>query len=157
MSDQPRSPYDAPQAPPSYPPPGMSPSGNLGPVPPETRCIRCGYILYGMNTQQRCPECGTPVWASYTPDKTSGYAIASLVLGIISIWACMAYGVPGLVCGILAVVFARMAENQIDRGQASPASFRLIRPGRICGWIGIILSGLVCGVIFLFLLGAIFF
>ncbi len=85
------------------------------------------------------------------PTQTSGRAIASMVLGICSIVTCSAYGVPGLVCGILAVVFAKKAEDGIADGSAPETSRGMLKAGRICGWIGIGLSAMF----FLFIIGMI--
>lgn len=40
----------------------------------------------------------------FTGEKTLPNATATLVLGIISIVTCWLYGVPGLICGIIALV-----------------------------------------------------
>jgi len=76
----------------------------------------------------------------YAQQRSSGHAIASMVLGIASIPMCMAYGIPSLVCGILAVVFAGTAQRDIAAGRASAQSAGMAKAGRICGWIGIGLS-----------------
>ena len=68
---------------------------------------------------------------------TSGFAIASLVLGIISIPTCVLYGVPSLVCGILAIIFAKTATRDIATGVVSPASTGMASAGKICGWVGL--------------------
>ena len=74
---------------------------------------------------------------------TNGKAIASMVLGIAAIATCCAYGIPSVVCGILAVVFAKSAQQQIQTGLFSPGSAGMIKAGRICGWIGIGISVLI--------------
>ncbi len=68
---------------------------------------------------------------------TSGKAIASLVLGIVSIPSCLFYAIPALVCGILAVVFAKGAYEQISMGECNPSSKGLATAGMICGYIGL--------------------
>lgn len=81
-----------------------------------------------------------------------------MVLGICSIITCSAYGLPGLVCGILAIVFAKKAEAGIADGSAPESSRGMIKAGRICGWIGIALSALfflfAIGMLILGILGA---
>ncbi len=57
-----------------------------------------------------------------------------MVLGICSIVTCCLYGVPGIICGIIACIFAKN-----DLGHAN--SFT--KAGMICGIIGIILSALM--------------
>jgi hypothetical protein len=72
--------------------------------------------------------------------RTSGFAIAALVLGICSIVLCWCYGVPSLICGILALVFHSNAMRDIATGSASPNSAGMARAGRITGLIGLVLS-----------------
>ena len=127
---QPFEPPPGAQTPPTAPPP-------IPAVRTGTRCIRCGYDLRGRTVDQVCPECGTPVHESYGLHRTSGMAIASMVLGILAIVMCFFYGIPSLIFGVLALVFARKAEAQIDAKQASTASLGMVKAGRICGWIGI--------------------
>ena len=73
---------------------------------------------------------------------TSGMAVASLVLGIISIVLCTGFLIVPLVCGILAVAFGGRAQEEYATGQVSQSSIGLARAGRICGAIGISLGSL---------------
>ncbi len=70
-------------------------------------------------------------------------ATAVLVLGIISIVGCIFYGVPGLICGIIALALHGKDKRMY---QADPtkfeASYKNSRAGFICAMIGTILSGL---------------
>ena len=109
------------------------------PVHPDTRCIRCAYLLRGMTVGQMCPECGTPVSHSYMPDRIAGQAIASLVLGVLGI-PMLSTGVPAVVGGILAIVFARQTDRLVRTGQAAPWSLTLARAGRLCGWVAVVLG-----------------
>lgn len=77
---------------------------------------------------------------SQQPNQTSGRAIASMVLGICSIVTCFMYGIPSLVCGILALMFAKKAEHAIAAGEAPESSRGMLKAGRVCGWIGLSLS-----------------
>jgi len=108
------------------------------------KCMSCGYSIVGLTLGERCPECGTQVmqFASQTT-QSSGKAITSMVLGIVSIVTCMAYGIIGLPCGIIAVVFAKKARLAIQAGTAPVNSQGMATAGRVCGWIGIILSSLM--------------
>jgi hypothetical protein len=72
-----------------------------------------------------------------------GLAIASLVLGIVSLPLCMCYGCPSLICGILACIFGYMVLGQIKQGAAPPNAKGLSIAGMICGVVGILLSGLL--------------
>ena len=83
----------------------------------------------------------------------SGKAIASLVLGIASIPGCILVSVPGIICGILAIVLAGSARRQIQAGTVSAGSAGMAKAGRICGWIGLILSILWFAVAFLLPVG----
>lgn len=70
--------------------------------------------------------------------KTSGKAITSLILGIISlitlpIGGIIVLGIVGLISGILAIVFSSLSFKEIKRVQAR---------GR-----GMAIAGLVCGIV----------
>tara|TARA_R110002111_G_scaffold244368_1_gene306468 strand:+ start:337 stop:678 length:342 start_codon:yes stop_codon:yes gene_type:complete len=73
-------------------------------------------------------------------NQTSGKAIASMVLGIISIVTCMGYGIIGMPCAILAIIFAKKARLAIRAGTAPPSSQGMASAGRVCGWIGVVLN-----------------
>ena len=108
-------------------------------------CANCGNNVEG--NVRACPRCGyqtteqVPQAVNYYSAPVglsmSGMAIASLVLGIISIPSCVCYGIPSIVCGILAVVFARKADEAVANGLAAPNSKGLAMAGRICGWVGL--------------------
>lgn len=142
---------DTPIPPPTPPP--TRPIGGPGAVP----CASCGYDLRGVAIGSVCPECGSPVNQigppvySGVPPQTSGKAIASMVLGIVSIVTCMFYGLPGIVCGTIAVVLARKAEVAIQVGEAPVTSRGMAKAGRVCGWVGISL-----GIVYLLLVVAYF-
>jgi len=87
------------------------------------------------------PGFAQPVGVGYSqPLKSSGYAVASLVLGIASIPTCFCLGLPSIVCGILAVVFHKNAMRDVEAGVVSPSSAGMAKGGRICGMIGIVLG-----------------
>lgn len=70
-------------------------------------------------------------------------ATAVLVLGICSIVGCFLFGLPGLVCGIIALVLSKKDRalyfsNPVKYGE----SFKISNAGRVCGIIGTCLSGL---------------
>jgi hypothetical protein len=83
---------------------------------------------------------------------TSGYSIASLVLGICSICLCFCYAVPSLVCGTLAVVFAKRGEKDVALGQRGPQSLGMSNAGRIMGFIGIGLGALYLVIIVIYII-----
>ncbi|MCC5824313.1 MAG: DUF4190 domain-containing protein [Phycisphaerales bacterium] len=114
-------------------------------APNGTRCLSCGYDLIGVQLGGFCPECGSVVRQfSGTGGQTQGTAIAALVLGICAlVLGCMTYGVIGLPCGILAIVFARKARLAVQDGQAPVSSLGMATAGNICGWIGLAISALM--------------
>ena len=66
--------------------------------------------------------------------KTSGLAIASLVLGILSIPTCCCYGF-GMLIGIAAIITGAMGISQVNK---APQEF---------GGKGMAIAGLVCGIV----------
>jgi len=62
------------------------------------------------------------------------------VLGITSIPGCLCYAAPGLLCGIMAIIFGVLARKAVARGAAGGSSLRMAKAGIICGIIGIILA-----------------
>lgn len=72
-----------------------------------------------------CANCGTPLTTEVAnTDDGKGFAIASLVLGILSIF-CFA-----LIAGTLAIVFSTMAKSKGYKGGMATA-------GMVCGIIGL--------------------
>ena len=68
-------------------------------------------------------------------------ATATLVLGIISLVTCIFYGVPGIACGIIAIVLHKKDKQlYATNPQAYEASFKNSKAGFICGIIGLSLS-----------------
>ncbi len=66
---------------------------------------------------------------------------ASLVLGIISIVGCGLYGIPGLVCGIIAISLHNKDKKVYATNPNLYAhSFKNSKAGYICGIIGLSLS-----------------
>lgn len=86
---------------------------------------------------------GYPVAGGYyqpMPHPTSGYAVASLVLGIAALVTCVFYGVPALICGTLALIFSSKAGKDIRAGTVNPTSAGMAKAGKICGLIGLFLG-----------------
>ena len=65
-----------------------------------------------------------------------------LVLGIISIVGCCCYGVPSIICGIIALVLAKSASDTYaaDPQRYTQGSYGNLKAGKICAIIGLILS-----------------
>lgn len=95
---------------------------------------------------------GTPNYNGYG-DKLPN-ANATLTLGILSIVGCFLYGLPGLICGVIAL---SLHKKDKEIYKSDPAryeqSFKNAKAGFICGIIGTSLSALYV-LIFIF---AIFF
>ena len=125
----------------------------------RVRCLNCGYDLTGATIGGKCPECGLVIgagafaFAEATGRPTSGNAIAALVLGICAlVLGCGSYGLMALICGPLAILFARRARADVAAGRVSEGSAGLATAGRVMGWIalGLLLAG---GVIVALMLG----
>ncbi|MCC8146664.1 MAG: DUF4190 domain-containing protein [Bacteroidales bacterium] len=69
-------------------------------------------------------------------------ATVILVLGILSIIGCCCYGLPGLVCGIIALVLSKSAKEQYIQNPSlyTQSSYSNMNAGKICAIIGLILS-----------------
>ncbi|MBT8287759.1 MAG: DUF4190 domain-containing protein [Flavobacteriaceae bacterium] len=63
-----------------------------------------------------------------------------LVMGIISIVGCCCYGLPGLICGIVAVVVGQKATNLYKESPEIYSGYENVKAGKIMGIIGIVLS-----------------
>lgn len=67
----------------------------------------------------------------------------TLALGIISIATCWLYGIPGVICGIIALVLHKKDKAVYLSDPARyEASFKTSKAGFICGVIGLSLSAL---------------
>ena len=84
----------------------------------------------------------TPPMLPACPPRTSGLAIASMVLGILAVvspplscWCCC--GVPGIVLAVLAAVFGHTARGQIRRSQGMLTGSGMALAGLVCGYAAI--------------------
>jgi hypothetical protein len=97
--------------------------------------------------QQQIPDSQSPL-----PNAT-----AVLVLGIIGILGCFCYGLPGLVCAIIALVLANKDIRLYNANPSyyTPGSYSNVKAGRICAIIGLSLSCLyiICSIIAIALFG----
>lgn len=80
----------------------------------------------------------------YQPMQQIPNSTAVLVLGIISIVGCFCYGLPGLICGIIALVLSNKGFQAYNENPSiySTASYNNLNAGRICAIIGVSLSAL---------------
>ncbi len=95
-------------------------------------CRFCGYNLTGAVIGGACPECGGAVTDTVKvirEAKTSGKAIAALVLGIISLTTGCVF------VGPVAMYYAQKADVEIAAGTAGPSSKGLAKAGFILGLI----------------------
>jgi len=72
--------------------------------------------------------------------QSKGKAIAALVLGIVGLLLCCCYGIPAVICGIIAIILANSYKND-NNGQGSGMS----KAGFVLGLIALIL-GVIYGV-----------
>lgn len=83
-------------------------------------------------------------------------ANAILVLGICSIVGCIFYGIPGLVCGIIALVLHQKSkEIYLSDPAAYEASYKNAKAGFICAIIGTSLSAIYFIILVIWILVAI--
>jgi hypothetical protein len=115
--------------------------------PQDPECAYCGYILHGLNAHDRCPECGQLIWDTENAPPTSGYAITSLVLGIVSIASCMSYGFPAIILGPLALIYAHLGRMQLREGKRAGATRSLCKSGFWTGLVGTIIGVIYVAII----------
>ena len=89
------------------------------------------------------------------PQGTLPNAVATLVLGIISIVGCLFYGIVGLICGVIALSL-HTKDKRLYQGDKEhyANSYKLANAGYICAIIGTSLSALYFVIIVVVLLGA---
>jgi hypothetical protein len=74
---------------------------------------------------------------------------AVLVLGIISIVGCIFYGIPGLICGIIALVLHKKNKEVYATNPAKyQVSWKNAKAGYVCAIIGTSLSAVYVLVVF---------
>lgn len=80
----------------------------------------------------------------FSPQHELPNATAVLVLGIVSIVGCFCYVLPGLICGIIALVLAKKDLKLYDSnpGVYTQSSYNNLKAGRVCAIIGLIFSGI---------------
>ena len=81
--------------------------------------------------------------------KSLPNAFAVLLLGIFSLLFSVLYGVPGFLCGVIALVLSRSAKRLRRQSPDSytAGSWRLIVTGRVLATLGLIVSLLVMAVL----------
>lgn len=95
---------------------------------------------------------------SFENQKDLPNSTAILVLGIVSIAACWCWGVPGLVCGIVAISLASKSEALYNLAPSTfkAVSYSNVKAGKICAIIGVSLSSvmLILSMLVKFIFGA---
>jgi hypothetical protein len=82
-------------------------------------------------------------------------ATAVLVLGILSIAGCILYGVPGLICGIIALALHKKDKTIYETNPALyEMAFKNSKAGFICAIIGVSLSALFFLILIVYVLFA---
>lgn len=126
-----------------YEPPYEQRSQQATPSSRVVCCTNCGIQLDGLRIGEPCPNCHAPVGSSaQTGSKSNGKSVAALVLGICSFVGCLLYGLPGIVCGVLAIVFGNKVRQGVADGEIHVSSLGMANAGRVCGIIGLCLSTL---------------
>ncbi|MEE9403340.1 MAG: hypothetical protein V3V20_00470 [Algisphaera sp.] len=103
-------------------------------------CPNCGYNLTGVRLGAACPECNLIIGRGTlggAVKPTSGFALASMILGICSITiGCGTYGLLSIVLGPLALIFWAKAGPAIREGSVSQGSGGMRTAGFVTGLIG---------------------
>ncbi|MEE4490636.1 DUF4190 domain-containing protein [Streptomyces sp. BE230] len=143
------------QGPGSAPPPPVGPNGPGQPAPPPAgqygypgpQQSQYGYPAPPVQQYPGYPGYGQNAWGGSQP--ANGLGTAAMVLGILSVCLFCLYGVPGVVLGVLALIFGILGRKKSDRGEADNGGQALA--GIILGVIGTILGVLfIIGLIWLF-------
>jgi len=87
------------------------------------------------------PQSATPA-APAAGRATPNEAIISLVTGILGIVTCCAWGLPGLVLGVVAVIFGTKARKMIAESNGTLGGAGLAQAGWICGIVAIVLGAI---------------
>ncbi|MFE3325645.1 DUF4190 domain-containing protein [Streptomyces sp. NPDC059176] len=121
-----------------YPPAPVAGATGYGyPSAPVTGAAAYGYPGY--------PGGGS--WGMANSSQ-NGMGTAAMVLGILAVCLCWCYGVPGVVMGVLALIFGIMGRKRYRRGEATNNGQALA--GIILGAIGALLGLLfIVGLVFL--------
>jgi ribosomal protein S27AE len=107
-------------------------------------CTQCGFLF----SNEAAPEFSkpvvqqAPVYNQNAVPKNNGFAIASLVLGIVGVVACC----YGLVPQVLAVIFGFIAKKKIKESNGAEQGENFAKIGTILGFVGFGI-GLIVGII----------
>ena len=81
---------------------------------------------------------------SYNGTENVPFSTSVLVLGICSIVTCTCYGLPGLVCGIIALVQSKKGLKAYEENPIlyKESSLKNLKAGKTCATIGVIISSI---------------
>lgn len=79
-------------------------------------------------------------------------ATATLVLGIVSIVGSCCYGIPGIICGIIALVISKKAKDLLKETPNGYSDAGNLKAGRVCAIIGLSLSAAYILVILVYII-----
>ncbi|WP_338673233.1 DUF4190 domain-containing protein [Streptomyces sp. SCSIO 30461] len=129
----------------AVPPPPVAPGGPAQAAPgaygypaaqgPVTSAY--GYPGYPVSSGHPGYPGHTGSWG-VTAQPQNGFGTTAMVLGIISVCGFFCYGIPGLVLGVLALIFGILGRKRYVRGQATNKGQALA--GIILGSVGIVLG-----------------
>jgi len=105
-------------------------------------CVECGFPLQPLD--DTCKSCGWPVKSYYERSSgPSGFAIASLTVGIIAILVACLSTIIGIIGGIVAIVLGK-----VDQSNGNYDS-KMNAIGIILGIVAIVLAFLHMGLLYL--------
>ncbi|OKJ18086.1 hypothetical protein AMK22_35660 [Streptomyces sp. CB01580] len=120
----------------AVPPPPIAPNGPGQQIPPAVG--QYGYPA------APAPQYGYPGYTGYpqaawgTPPPANGMGTAAMVLGILSLCLLCMWGIPGIVLGVLALIFGILGRKRAGRGEANNSGQALA--GIIMGSVGLVLG-----------------
>jgi prepilin-type processing-associated H-X9-DG protein len=77
----------------------------------STHCVNCGGVLMDVAPEQPVGVQAVPVMV--VEPKTCGLAIASLVMGILTLFCSLFMAIPAIICGIIALVKIGKSNGQL--------------------------------------------
>ena len=100
-----------------------------------------GYLYLTMDTENTNEN---NIETSQNETQNVPYSTSVLVLGICSIVTCGCYGLPGLVCGIVALVQSKIGLTAYEENPSlyKEGSLKNLKAGKTCATIGVILSSI---------------
>lgn len=120
-------PGDVPPPPPAY---GAYPPAYGTPPPPP------GYGAAVPPAYGAPQVYGAPAPYGYAAPKSSGRAVAVMVLGIVGLVFTCFYGI-GIIPAIVALALAPSAKREINGSQGALTGLGMVKAGTVCAWIAV--------------------